>query len=70
MPSGMSNSPITKAAGMATKTTSPAYGLLSHPASIAITSATNSTADTVVITAPAIASGWRKSASRCVTGIL
>ena len=49
MPSGMSSSPSTNTAGIATKTTRPAYGLSSSPASIAITSAMNTTAEAVVI---------------------
>src|SRR5207253_5793772 len=38
--------------------------------SIAISSAMNTTAEAVVITAPAIASGWRTSASSRLTGVL
>ena len=57
----MSRSPIANTAGIAMKITRPAYGLLSIPASMAITSVTNTTADTVVTTAPAAASGWRAS---------
>ena len=52
---------------MATKITRPAYGLLNSPANPAITSAMNTTADTVVSSAPMMASGWRASASRVVT---
>src|SRR5262249_51329498 len=44
------------------------YGLLSSPMSSAMTSAMNTTAEAVVISAPAIASGWRRSASREDTG--
>ena len=44
-------------AGSATKTTRPAYGLLSNPTATAITSAMNTTAVTVVITTPTMASG-------------
>ena len=57
MPSGISSRPTMNAAGMAMKTTSPAYGLTSQPASTAITSAMNSTADVVVRRAPMIATG-------------
>ena len=49
------------AAGMTTKTTSPAYGLTSQPRSTAISSATNSAADVVVRSAPMIANGCRAS---------
>ena len=62
MPTGMSSSPTANTAGMPMKTTRPAYGLENIPASIAITRVTNTTADAVVTTAPAIASGWRASA--------
>ena len=52
-------------AGIATKTTRPAYGLVNSPPAAAIGSAMNATADVVVISAPAIASGMaRTSASR------
>ena len=67
MPAGTSRSPITNTAGMATKTTRPAYGLSSIPASMAITRVMNTTADAVVTTAPTIASGWRASALILIT---
>ena len=51
------------------KTTRPAYGLENIPASIAITSVMNTTADAVVTTAPAIASGWRASVLRLITNV-
>ncbi len=68
MPAGMSRSPITNTAGMPIKTTRPAYGLLSIPVSMAITSVTNTTADAVVMIAPAIASGWRASVLILIAG--
>ena len=64
---GMSSSPTTNRAGMPMKTTSPAYGLENIPASMAITRVTNTTADAVVTTAPAIASGWRASVLILIT---
>src|SRR4051794_29932337 len=69
-PSGINRRPRTNSAGTATKTTSPAYGLSNIPASTAITSAMNATADAVVITAPATASGWRRKGARSVTSLL
>ncbi len=50
---------------MATKTTNPAYGFWSIPASMAITSAMNTTAEAVVTSAPAIAIGC-ESVSRFI----
>ncbi len=49
------------------KTTRPAYGLVSIPASMAITRVMNTTADAVVTTAPTIASGWRASVLILIT---
>ena len=49
------------------KTTRPAYGFSNSPIATATASAMNTTAVTVVITAPAIASGWRTSAARLGT---
>jgi hypothetical protein len=56
-PTGISTRPIRNSAGRATNTTRPAYGLVSSPARAASSSVRNSTAATVVITTPAIASG-------------
>ncbi len=58
---GMSSSPTRNTPGTTTKTTRPAYGLENIPITAAIVSPMNTTADTVVITAPAIATGWRMS---------
>src|SRR5262245_30369844 len=66
----MSRSPTTKKVGMTTNTTRPAYGFSNSPAKDATTSAMNTTADAVAISAPAMASGWRASASRLVTELL
>src|SRR3954463_2210204 len=52
---------------MARKMTKPAYGFSNIPAKTAITSAMNTAAEAVVITAPAIASGWRARASNRFT---
>ena len=57
MPNGMSSRPIRNAAGRATKTTRPAYGFANSPARTAIVRAMNTTAETVVRIAPAIATG-------------
>ena len=62
-PAGISTRAITKTAGMAMKTTNPAYGFSIIPSSSAITSVMNTTADAVASTTPAIDSGW-DSASR------
>ena len=50
------------------KTTRPAYGLLSIPASMAITSVINTAAEAVAMTAPAIATGWRASVLILIKG--
>src|SRR6185295_1727044 len=62
---GISSSPTRKHAGIATKTTRPAYGFASIPVNMAITSAQNTTAEAVVTSTPAIATGW-ESASRFI----
>src|SRR6186997_3109527 len=63
MPSGMNSSPVMKTAGIATKTTRPAYGLRwNMPISSAIAKAMKATADTVAISAPITVSGCRRSA--------
>ena len=49
------------------KTTRPEYGFSNSPSNSAITSAMNTTAEAVVISAPAIASGWRASVSNRLT---
>src|SRR6516225_10531382 len=60
---------MTNNAGRATKTTSPAYGLVSSPVRTAIARATKTTAEAVVTTTPRTASGC-ESASRLVTRTL
>ena len=46
----------------------PAYGFWNSPTATAMASAMNTTAETVLITTPTIASGWRRSAARLDTG--
>src|SRR5579862_4567933 len=64
IPAGISRRPSAKNAGIRTKTTIPAYGLSSRPASIASASVMKPTADTVASSAPKIATGCRTRTSR------
>src|SRR4030095_1376359 len=68
IPRGIRRSPTTNRAGSATKTTSPAYGLLNNPSAAAMSIARNTTAEAVVMTTPATDSGCRRSAPRSSTG--